>query len=198
MAQNVYSLNVVGYYNVTIPAHALYMIANQLNTTNNTLNGVLPNVVDGTQFYHYAGGWNAASFDGLSLSWDNNYSLAPGEAGFIKNNDAAPQVVTFVGEVLQNTSPGLVNTLPLGLLAARSSMVPQQASLVGLGIPADDGDQMYTWGGVNWNPFSFDGLSSTWDGADPNGPTISVGQGFFYKKSSVGTSSLWVRSFTVQ
>ena len=48
MAQNVYSLNVVGYYNVTIPQNGLYMIANQLNTTNNTLDNVFANVADGS------------------------------------------------------------------------------------------------------------------------------------------------------
>ena len=44
MAQsNVYSLNVVGYYNVPVTANQYVMIANQLNTTNNTIGSLLPN-----------------------------------------------------------------------------------------------------------------------------------------------------------
>src|SRR3954470_8755678 len=56
MAQsNVYSLNVVGYYNVPVPANQLVLVANQLNTTNNTIAGLIqgpPNA----QFYKYNGG----------------------------------------------------------------------------------------------------------------------------------------------
>jgi hypothetical protein len=38
MAQsNVYSTNVVGYYELNIPANKYVLLANQLNTTNNTI-----------------------------------------------------------------------------------------------------------------------------------------------------------------
>src|ERR1035437_6379563 len=71
MAQNVYSLNVVGCYNVTIPANGLYMIANQLNTTNNSLAGLsaLQNVADGSFLYKYAGGYAAYTYDGIAQAW---------------------------------------------------------------------------------------------------------------------------------
>jgi hypothetical protein len=196
MAQsNVYSLNVVGYYNVTVPPHSLYMIANQLNTTNNMLSSLIPAPSDGSAFYHYNAGWQAAIFDGLGMVWDNDYSLAPGQAGFFKNNDATPQTITFVGEVLQGS---LVNTLPVGVLAAKSSMVPQAGTVTGvLGVPAEDGDAIYTWTG-GWTANIYDGLGNVWDSADPGGPVIAVGQSFFYKKSPTGTQSSWVRNFTVQ
>jgi len=192
---NVYSLNVVGYYNVTVPPHSLYMIANQLNTTNNMLSSLIPAPVDGSAFYHYNAGWQAATFDGLGMAWDNDYSLAPGQAGFFKNNDAAPQTITFVGEVLQGS---LVNALPAGVLAAKSSMVPQAGTLTGvLGVPPDDGDAVYVWAG-GWNANTYDGLGGAWDSDDSNGPVIAVGQSFFYKKSPTGTQTSWVRNFTVQ
>jgi hypothetical protein len=47
---NVYSLNVVGYYNVTVPANTFVLVGNQLNTTNNTLPGIIPAPPPGSQF----------------------------------------------------------------------------------------------------------------------------------------------------
>ena len=59
MAQsNVYSLNVVGYYNLTIGAGQKVMIANQLNTTNNTIGSlIIPQPNDA--FFKYNGGFSA-------------------------------------------------------------------------------------------------------------------------------------------
>ena len=48
MAQaNVYSLNVVGYYQVTLPADQFTLVANQLDTGNNYISNVIPNISDG-------------------------------------------------------------------------------------------------------------------------------------------------------
>ena len=197
MAQsNVYSLNVVGYYNVTVPAGGYYMVANQLNTTNNTLGGLIPAPADGSQFYKYNGGYTTATFDALGGAWDlPGVTLNPGEAGFFKDpTGGAGQVLTFVGEVLQGT---LVNTLPVGN-SVRSSIVPQQATLTVLGVPAEDGDQAYVYNG-GYATSTYDGLAAAWDTAgSPGGPTINVGQGFFYKKAAGGTATSWVRNFTVQ
>ena len=213
MAQNVYSLNVVGYYNVTIPANGLYMIANQLNTTNNSLAGLsaLQNVADGSFLYKYAGGYAAYTYDGIAQAWGGGppdptvQTLNPGEAAFFRDaGGGTGQVLTFVGEVLQNTSPGLVNTLPIGN-AIRSSMVPQAGLLTSqLGVPGEDGDFAYVFNG-GYSAYTYDGIALAWGGSlpgggsvDPGGPPIAVGQGFFYKKQVGGVSTSWVRSFTVQ
>ena len=59
MAQsNVYSLNVVGYYNVPVAANSLVMIANQLNTTNNTLGSLIASPPPSSLFYKFTGAWN--------------------------------------------------------------------------------------------------------------------------------------------
>jgi hypothetical protein len=211
MAQNVYSLNVVGYYNVTIPAGGLYMVANQLNTTNNTLDGVMFGVADGSQFYKYAGGYSAYAYDAFGGPSGNggwvgsppNQTLNPGEAGFFKDvNGGTGQVITFVGEVLQNTSPGLVNTLPIGN-SIRASMVPQQGTATGdLKIPGEDGDQLYVYnnGYAAYAYDAFQGATGGWtgNGVPDAGPIINVGQGFFYKKAAASVTTTWVRSFTVQ
>src|SRR5262245_34235043 len=83
MAQsNVYSLNVVGYYNVTAPANTKILIGNQLHTTNDTLVGVIPAPSAGANFFKFNAGFTTYTFDDVDLAWTGNTSLAPGEGGF--------------------------------------------------------------------------------------------------------------------
>jgi hypothetical protein len=191
MAQNVYSLNVVGYYNVPVPANQLVMIANQLNTTNNTLGSLLPAVPAGSQLYKYSGSYSIYTFDDLSGAWDDaSATLNPGEGCFFRSPTAT--TLTFVGEVMQGS---LTNTFPLNALSMRSSMVPQQGAASGLlGVPAEPGDQLYKYS-AGYTLYTFDDLSGAWD---PSDPTINVGEAFFFRKSPASTQSKWVRNFTVQ
>ena len=95
MAQsNVYSLNVVGYYNVPCPADQLVFIANQLNTTNNTIASLIPNPPPGSQLYKFASGnWSAYTFDDLDLAWSPlEPTLAVGEGAMFKK--AASSTIT--------------------------------------------------------------------------------------------------------
>lgn len=185
MAQNVYSLNVVGYYNITIPANSFAMIANQLNTTNNTIASLIPTPPDFTELYKFSGGYSGYLYDG---EWtpDGNATLNPGEGAFIRNVTGSPLTLTFVGEVMQGS---LTNPLPAGF-SIRSSMVPQ-AGLVTttLGLPAADFDELYTFSG-GYSGYLYDG---EWT---PNEPNIAVGQAFWVRK--VGGAANWVRNFTVQ
>jgi hypothetical protein len=214
---NVYSLNVVGYYNVPLAANQLTMIANQLNTTNNTLNSILfpanPAAADGSYVFKYNGGYTVYDFDGLDSTaqfpngyWelnsvpDTTATLNPGEGVFYRPFSAT--TLTFVGEVLQGS---LVNTLPHGL-AVRSSIVPQAGKVTtDLGVPAEDSDYCYIYNG-GYTVYDYDGLDTA--PGFPNGywelnsvisePTINVGQSFFYLKFPANASTSWVRNFTVQ
>jgi len=198
MAQsNVYSLNVVGYYNITIGAGQKVMIANQLNTTNNTIGSLLANALDNDLLYKYAGGFNGQQYSAGDGAWepDPTVTLNPGEAAFYIASGA--ETITFVGEVLQGS---LTNTLPLGVKVMRSSIVPQQGMITAdLGVPPDDNDIIYTFsGGYNGNQYSLG--DGQWE---PIEPTINVGQGFFYIKADAlhgGTAANtnWIRNFTVQ
>jgi hypothetical protein len=218
MAQsNVYSLNVVGYYNLPVAQNQLVMIANQLNTTNNTLNSVLfpanPASADGSAVFKYNGGYTTYDFDGYDSTptfpngyWelngvpDTSTTLNPGEGVFYRPFSAT--TLTFVGEVLQGS---LANTVPHGL-AMRSSMVPQQGMITtDLGAPAEDSDNLFLYNG-GYTVYDYDGYDSA--PGHPNGywelngilnePTINVGQAFFYLKNPANVSTSWVRNFTVQ
>jgi len=188
----VYSLNVVGYYNITVAANTKVMIANQLNTTNNTLGALIPNGPPFANFYKYAGGFTSYQFDDVDPIWlpNGNATLNPGEGGFYISPSAT--TLTFVGEVLQGS---LVNTLPAATKVIRSSMVPQ-AGLIStdLKLPGEAFDNLYTYAG-GYTTYQFDDVDPIWLPSEPN---IGVGQAFFYIKASGNTSTSWVRNFTVQ
>jgi hypothetical protein len=188
MAQNVYSLNVVGYYNITVPPNSFALIANQLNTTNNTLNNLLPNVPDFTPVFKWTGTrYQQAQFDPGAGGWDPNLTLEPGEGVWIKNITSQPMTVTFVGEVLQGS---LTNPVPAGF-SIKSPMIPVTGTLSQHGVPGDQFDAVYKWTGAGWRSSSYDTDAGGWD---PD-LSISVGEAFFLKRARAGQ---WVRNFTVQ
>jgi hypothetical protein len=191
MAQAVYSQNVVGYVNIPVAANTKVLIANQLNTTNNTIASLLPNVAPGSQLFKFAGGFSTYTFDEFDPIWlpDGNATLNPGEGAFFITPQAT--TITFVGEVRQGL---LTNTLPAGVKVIRSSIVPQ-AGLISttLGLPGEAGDQLFTFAG-GFTTYTFDEFDPIWL---PNEPNINVGQAFFYTKANTGTAVNWVRNFTV-
>jgi len=191
---NVYSLNVVGYYNVTAGANQQIILGNQLNTTNNTLGGVIPNPPPLSLFYKYAnGGFTTYQFDDVDLVWtpNPNVSLNPGEGGFFKS--PVNTTITFVGEVKQGS---LTNNLPKGAKTIVTSIVPQAGRVTtDLGLPAEPLDVMYTYQGGGFTTYQFDDVDLVWT---PSEPTNLVGSAFFYQKIPGGTQTNWIRNFTVQ
>jgi hypothetical protein len=192
---NVYSLNVVGYYNVTVPANQYVLVANQLNTTNNTLAGVIPSPPPGATFQAFSGGGlSAYTFDDVDLVWtpNGNASLAPGQGGYFRSPVAT--TVTFVGEVKQGS---LTNTLPKNQYVITASIVPQGTNVAALGVPGEGGDTLQTYNN-GFTAFTFDDVDLIWTPGAPEGPNIAVGQSFFYRKSPAGSQTNWIRNFTVQ
>jgi hypothetical protein len=189
---NVYSLNVVGYYNVPCVAGQYVMIANQLNTTNNTLNALLPNGPPNTTVLKWAGGWGGATFDPDDLVWypNGDFTLNPGEAALVKCT--ANTTLTFVGEVLQGA---LSTTLSPGNYVGRSSIVPQ-AGLVATDLKyvPEPNDVILKWNG-GWGGATFDPDDLVFY---PSEPTFGVGEGMLIKKAAAGTITAWTRNFTVQ
>lgn len=193
-AQTVYSVNVVGYVNVTLKP-GFNLIANPLNTTNNTIASLLPNVPGNTQLFKYTTGvgFTTYTFDDLDLVWypNGNATLNPGEGAFIKNPTSSDITITFVGEVLQGA---LTNTIPVGY-SIKSSMVPQAGAIdTILQFPAAPNDQIFKYTpGQGYSTYSFDDLDLVWV---PTAPVINVGEAFFVKRA--GQAGQWVRNFTVQ
>jgi hypothetical protein len=207
MAQsNVYSLNVVGYYNITVPAGQFYLTANQLDNGTNGLNQVLGTGQFLDQVLTFANNaYNIDVSDGTQ--WlDNNTgnptttTVSPGKGFFYQNAQGTAETITFVGQVRQGAlstsyGPGftLVSTpvpVPLGL---NSNNFPQVFLMEGLTfannaytILINDGGPGA--GGIGWqdnntgNPVNF---------------APGIGQGYFIQNPNASPTN-WALNFTVQ
>src|SRR5208283_5203698 len=135
MAQstNVYSLNVVGYVNVTIPANSYSIVSCPLVASpDNTLNTLLPNST-GTYlkvkvfFFSPTTGYTIET--GTKTGWQlgGTETISPGQAVFVLNpSTTAPLTLTFVGTVASGPQ---ANVLTPGYNLV-SSIVPTSGNLV--------------------------------------------------------------------
>lgn len=188
MAQ-VYSVNAVGYVNLSLPA-GFSMIANQFTQTNYSLNALIPNPPPATQIYKFTGtGYSIYTFDDIDLVWlpNGNDTLDLGGGVFISLPSAA--TITFVGEVPQGT---LVTPTPTGF-SIRSSQVPQAGSVSALGFQGEAADQIYKLVSGAYQIFTFDDIDLVWL---PSEPALAVGESFFLSKAPGGSPN-WTRTFTV-
>lgn len=212
MAQsNVYSLNVVGYVNVSTKGGGNFnMIANPLNNANNNISNLFSGFAqDGDQVYR----WNSTiqdldgtipTFNGPAQTWNPNLVLKPGEGVFYLNA-GVDRTNTFVGEVLQGsiTNPiafGAVAVLGGGNFNSYGSTVPLGGSFTNaiVGITPNDGDQVYFWNtgiqDLDATIPTYNGPAHTWSfSTAPLNPGIA----FFYLGAG-GNQVVWSRNFTVQ
>jgi len=223
-AQNVYSLNSVGYITVSLPA-GFSIIADQLlaapqaGFNSNALGVVLPaDFVNGNsdfdQVYKYTSGVgykiytisssypNGYVFSGSQKDPGTNVTLLPGEAVLYQNVQGSPESVTFVGTVPQGSNNVNIN-LGFNLI---SSPAPEAGALTStLSFPVDfvngntDFDQAYLFtNGLGYTIYTVSSSSPTgWNrsGSDGREPSVAVGQGFLYDALSEATN--WGQAFNV-
>jgi hypothetical protein len=201
MAQNVYSLNVVGYVNKSFASGQYVLVGNPLNGTNNDLNTIIPSPPNFTVVNR----WNSSIqdldpvqpiFSTSTGKWNPDSVLSPGEGFFVIAG--ANFTNTFVGNVPQGslTNPipiignggyvALAANVPIGgsLTNVLAGYVPSNFDVVNLwnvGIQDLDPSQpIYSTATGKWNP-------------DVN---LAVGDGFFLIRA--GGPTKWTQNFTVQ
>ncbi len=200
-AQTVYSVNAVGFVNVTIAPGAFQIIANPLAQAASDLNSLLPGAPVNTIIYKFDTGTGSfTSFTKRSSGlWTginvNTTSFNPGEGFFVKNPDTVnPIVLTFTGEVLQSSGTPLQNSIPAGF-SILASQVPVAGALESqLGFPAGVNDIVYKFVDGAYVA-STRRANGSWTGVVPGDPQISVAEGFFF--SNGGASKTWSRTFSV-
>jgi hypothetical protein len=218
-SSNVYSVNVVGYVNITIkPGFNLISapIKGSANPTA-TINPLLTAITgldDGSTFF----GWNAGSQSFTEAAnwigtppdgpaWYNaDYSaFAPdtaprGTSFFINHIGSANATLTLVGEVPQGTD---VETVPAnyGFLA---DFIPAQQEISTNGFPIVDGNTVTTWdadtqgytealNGIGTPPDGPAWYNADYSAVIPFAP--AVGQGFLH--TSINGTATWTRTFSV-
>jgi hypothetical protein len=187
MAQNVYSVNIVGYISVPLAAGQAALLSNPLDNGTNDItsidNGAIPNKST-------ASSWNGAAFVSSKKSsgaWSPNLSIPPGAGFFVTPNAAA--TVTFVG------SAPTSNNVVLGTTAALVGAVPPIAgnlndsgpNTLNIGPALPNKTTVSTWGGASYSTAKKASGSFT--------PNLSVGvaQGFFVTPNAGSTWSVYLQ-----
>jgi hypothetical protein len=194
MAQNVYSVNAVGYANVALKA-GFNMIGNPFKVADNTLEALIPTAPDQTAVYPYDNGSYSGPFTYFgppdSVWFPSGGVITFGHGAFIQTPSAF--TITFVGEVEQG-SP-IHNTFQAGF-TMMTSKVPQQADIVALGLAAPpDQTAVYTYDADSGygGPWTYFGPpDNIWFPGDI--PTLNIGQAIWVNSPTAGD---WTRTFSV-
>lgn len=223
LAQNVYSLNVVGYVNLPL-TEGFNLVANQLDVdgtgVNNTVVTVFGNNLPaGSQVFVYdpvAINYNISTYSSIKHPgiWYPTNAWNPGQAAWVSIPTGAfggqTQNVTTVGTVLQGALSNPAMNYPAGGFVLVASQIPLagnlqgSATLSGLGYTPSVGDQAYLYDpvAINYNIFTYSSIKHPgiwYPNAAPNdpaaGPYVQVGQGFWM---SVAPNTQWKTNFTIQ
>jgi len=188
-AQTVFSVNAVGFVNVSFPP-GFTLACNPLEGATNTVPALFPFVPNGTSVFKFdssLGSYVGSTF--LFGSWNNPaMTLVPGEGFFFRNPGATTLTNTFVGNVKQGT---LTTPLVAGFTLV-GSQVPQSGLVVtDLGLPIGNAESVFKFDTTTQSYRGGSFLFGSWSGGEP---TVSVGEGFFVKKNAAVN---WSRTFSV-
>lgn len=196
-AQNVYSLNIVGYVNVDVTAGQLALLSNPLKPSDGNYN--ITNTIklqdpgsDSTSLFQ----WNAGTASWDLFTWFDGFGWFPdapqdlGKGFFLQ--PTATQTITFVGEVQTGDSTNVIAS-GLNLLGSK---VPVAGREPGAAV-GQDGDSIFTWNpaGNSWVLYSyFDGFGWFDDSApaETDGPLLNVAEGFFFQNT--GGAKEWIKT----
>jgi len=202
-AENVYSLNVVGYYNRTFPnggaAGKYQLVANQFVVADSTVaalfNSQLPAnsaIIKWTGTAFAPDNWDGGAWD------DEGVTVVPGEGFFVKNLKTPTGgaedffTMTFVGEVKQGANSQTFTANQYKLI----SLFTPQAGLLqtDFGFTPENGDIVMKWTGAAYATYNYDTSLPPGEMWDPVEPSLAIGDGFFVKTKSNKT---WDRTFNV-
>jgi len=205
-ADNVYSLNIVGYVNVPVVANSMYLLGNPLNTSDglNNVSNVITTLPDSFDTAYIA------FWDGTTLqpeeTWFAGYgwypattALPPGQ-GFAFFTLGGSGTITFVGQVQTNYTASLVPGINL-----IASAYPASLSLTALGLVGWN-DTDYVARQINWTATSLEYDNITYfqgygwydnglgDGGPITGPNLGVAEGVYYWNAGA-TPVTWTQNF---
>jgi hypothetical protein len=190
MAQsNVYSVNIVGYYSVNIPANTKTVVANQLDNGTNTLNDLLAALPNKSSAYI----WNGSAFPGIvktSGSWPGNPTVAPGTALFVQTPATAGTITNvFIGSAPTSNNVALPDSVKLmvaGRIPFSGNMNDFGGNTLNLGSLPNKSSAYI------WNGSAFPGIVKT-SGSWPGNPAIATGSGLFIASKGAATWIEWIQ-----
>lgn len=201
----VYSVNAVGYVNVSLNP-GFNLVSNPLdagvgnNTVGKLFSNIAPAVPANLKVYTFNNGAYdvAATYVNATLGFQPAASaaivLAPGNGAFVLNPQAAgsaPLTLTFVGEVPQGN---LSNPIPTGF-SIKASQVPQAGKPEDLGLVGVAGDKIYRYDSVAGAYRVANTYVNATLGWQPATGVVAVGEAFFFLRT--GAAGAWTRTFSV-
>jgi len=188
----VYSANIVGYVNTTVPAGVLTCLANPLDNGTNTGNDVLAALPNKSTVQLWNGSGYALYTKTSSGFTPSNPALPLGTGFFVKSGSVYTN--TFVGNVVPGPGGNSgTNALPSGALAMVGSILPVSGTFNDVGtnalnlaatLPNKSTVQL-------WNGSGFTLYTKTSSGFTPSNPAYTPGTGFFVK---AGSAASWVQT----
>jgi hypothetical protein len=209
----VYSLNAVGYINVTLsPGFNIVSVplwaTDPSGATDNTISNLLGLNTNGQYKKWQIYNWDPTSVpptfvqeSGGANGWANGgtNTINPGQAVWIENpsNGVSP-TVTFVGTVPTGsvTNPIYPGYNLIGsIVPASGDLLTNSITLLTNTVTPTKKDQIYTYNSIvsNFVQYSAGGSPVAWS-VDPILP--SVGTGFWYESQSAATN-YWVENYSV-
>jgi hypothetical protein len=201
MAQstNVYSLNAVGYINITAEPGFNIVSCPLIASPDNTINTLLTNGTGQFKKWQFWS-WNPSTAaytedSGVGAAWGGGgtETLNPGQAAWLFNPSNTPVTITFVGTVPSGTNSITLLADSFNLV---SSILPTSGDIVTNSLMNFTNgvkkDQVWTWDPI---AESYTEVSKT-----ANWPTdpvqANVGGGFWYFNAQA-TNNFWTESFSV-
>lgn len=189
-AQNVYSVNIVGYVNTVFKGGGAYtLVANPLDDGNGNQLTNLVNILPNKSSVQI---WNGSGYVAANKAfgvWSTNVSLPPGVGFFVQNASATDITNTFVGTVV--ASP-VTNSLTAGAFVLAGSPLPIGGNLtdtnLNLGPTLANKSSIQIWD--NSGPGGFVAANKSF-GVWSTNLTLNVGQGFFIQSA---TTTNWIQS----
>lgn len=201
---NVYSLNAVGYINITAYPGFNLISCPLIGSPDNSLNTLLPDTNGQDKswqvyFYNPTATPSYQQISGGPHGWagtSGTNTLSPGQAAWLFNPSNTSYTVTFVGTVPTGSIPTTLYASSFNLV---SSAVPASGDLVTNPITAfstqTKGDQVYTYNPTNTPAYTQYSVGA--HGFLPGNPQIpSVGTGFWYFNAQA-TNNTWTENFTL-
>ena len=188
IAEQVQSLNVIGYASVTLPP-GFSMIANPFISASNTVAEIFQNWPDGTTLNKFDTRFFRLAENAVKLgAWTNpGEKLEPGGGAIFFNPTTDYKYVSFVGEVNQ----GHVSMpIPSGF-SIRSALVPQAGNLEDMGFPIAEGDVVHLFDRDRQKYVLHPYEEGKWKSGPP---LVSIGESFWIAKTEPGN---WTKALSI-
>lgn len=188
VAEDVTSVNAVGFIKQTVPDGGWGIVAMPLASTTGTVEflvgDILVDAPDGTRAWFWRSQKWESETKAAWVGWDpNTNKFIRGDALFVNAPSGGGDVTyTVTGEVPSEQTAGTSTVVIATGWSLVGCAYPVDTLLTNsaLGISATDGDRIWWWENGGWESAT----KAAWVGWDPDNVVLKAGQGYFFNASA--------------